>query len=345
MRRRDFLKTGTVGAAAMLAAPHIASAQSVSLRLHQFLPPQALIPSQILVPWANALSEATDGDLTIQHFDAMALGGAPPDLMDQARDGIADITMTLGGYTPGRFPRTEVFELPFMMKDPAGTARAYWDMMQGDFQSSEYSDVKILTCWVHGPGVIHVNEPVYEVGDMAGRTLRGPTRVITGLLSELGAEPVGMPVPAIPEALSRGVIDGTVIPWEITSTLRISELLGYHTEFGGDEALYTSTFVLPMNMARYEGLPNDLRDALDSVSGADAAAFAAQAMADGDAPARQIAVDAGNEITTLTGDDITPWKDAAAPVAAGWVADMDAQGIDGAALIAEAQALIDQYSA
>ncbi|MEM1274131.1 MAG: TRAP transporter substrate-binding protein [Pseudomonadota bacterium] len=344
MKRRDFLKSAPAGAAIALATPHLAKAQSTALRLHQFLPPQALIPSQILVPWANDLAEATDGDLTVQHFDAMALGGAPPDLFDQSRDGIADVVMTLGGYTPGRFPRTEVFDLPFIMKDPIATARAYWEMMSTDFQDAEYADTQILTAWVHGPGVIHTSEPVERLEDMGGKTLRGPTRVITDLLAELGAEPVGMPVPAIPEALSRGVIDGTVIPWEVTASLRLSELLDYHTEITGDTALYTTSFVLSMNKASYEGLPDDLRTALDSVSGADRAMQAAGAMVAGDAPARQIAVDAGNTVIELDAAEVDRWRAAAAPVTARWVESMAERDIDGQALIDRASALIDQYT-
>lgn len=344
MRRRDFLKTVPMAAAATLAAPHLARAQATSLRLHQFLPPQATIPSGILVPWANMVAEATDGDLTIQHFDAMALGGAPPALYDQARDGIADITMTLPGYTAQRFPRAEVFDLPFMMSDPVATARAAWEMMETDFQESEFSETKILANWVHGPGVIHTHEPVTSVEDMAGRTLRGPTRVITDLLAELGAEPVGMPVPAIPESISRGVINGTVIPWEVTATLRLSELLGYHLEFAGDQALYTTSFVLAMNRRSYDNLPDDLRDALDSVSGPEPSMMGARVMSEADAPARQIAIDAGNTVTTLTEADLGPWREAAAPVTERWVGAMNEQDIDGQALIDRARALIEQFS-
>lgn len=142
----------------------------------------------------------------------MSLGGRPPELMDQARDGVVDMIMTVVGYTPGRFPRTEVFELPFMMTDPVATSLAFWNMVDSDFQNNEYQDVKVLGAWVHGPGVIHSIEPVAKLEDMKGKTVRGPTRVINDLLSELGATPVGLPLPGIPEALSKGVISGTVIP-------------------------------------------------------------------------------------------------------------------------------------
>ena len=342
MKRREFIQT-TAGAAAVLAAPTIARAQEVTLRLHQFLPPPAPVPAMILKPWGEQLAAATNGRITIEHFDAMSLGGRPPELMDQARDGVVDLAMTVVGYTPGRFPRTEVFELPFMMTNPVATAKAYWEMVATDLQNNEYRDVKVLGAWVHGPGVIHTQDGVNSLEDMQGLTLRGPTRVINDLLSELGAEPVGMPLPAIPEAISRGVVKGTVIPWEVTSSIRLSELVSHHTEFAGTESLYTAAIVLVMNKDRYEALPDDLRAILDAEAGEKLSSFATQVMWDMDAPARQIAVDAGNTITTLDEAEVARWKAASQPVIDRWIAEMSGQGIDGAALIEQAKALIAKH--
>lgn len=342
MKRRDFIKK-TGAAAAVMAAPSVARAQEVTLRLHQFLPPPAPVPAMILKPWGESLAAASGGRINIQHFDAMSLGGRPPELMDQARDGVVDMSMTVVGYTPGRFPRTEVFELPFMMTNPVATAKAYWEMVETDFQSNEYADVKVLGAWVHGPGVIHTKAGVSSLEDMKGLSLRGPTRVINDLLSELGAEPVGMPLPAIPEAISKGVVNGTVIPWEVTTAIRLSELVDNHTEFSGEEALYTAAIVLVMNKASYDALPDDLRAILDAESGEKLSAFASQVMWDMDAPARQIAQDAGNTITTLDEAEVARWKEAAQPVIDRWISDMNDQGIDGAALIEQARSLITKH--
>jgi TRAP-type C4-dicarboxylate transport system substrate-binding protein len=284
-------------------------------------------------------------EIDIQHFDAMALGGRPPELMDQARDGVADMTMTLVGYTPGRFPRTEVFELPFMMTDPRATALAFSQMVEQDLQNNEYRDVKVLGAWVHGPGVIHTADGVNRLEDMTGKTMRGPTRVINDLIAELGATPVGMPLPGIPEALSKGVINGTVIPWEVTPSIRLSELVTNHTEFGGSEALYTATIVLVMNRARYEALPDDIRAALDAESGDNLAAFAAEVMEAADAPGRAIAEAAGNTIVELDEAEVARWKEASQPVVERWIADMAERDIDGQALIDRARALIAENTA
>ncbi|WP_439156152.1 TRAP transporter substrate-binding protein [Yoonia sp.] len=344
MDRRTFMLSVAPAAIVAGSLPGAAAAQEVSLRLHQFLPPVATVPAHILKPWGERLAEVSGGRLGVQHFDAMALGGRPPELLDQARDGVVDMTMTLVGYTPGRFPRSEVFELPFMMTDPVATSLAFWEMMETDFQNNEFSDVKVLGAWVHGPGVIHTETPMTKLEDMAGRTMRGPTRVINDLLSELGATPVGMPLPAIPEALSKGVVNGTVIPWEVTPSIRLTELVSNHAEFSGEEALYTATIVLVMNKAKYEALPDDLRAILDAEAGAKLSGFAAQVMYEYDKPGRDIAVAAGNNIVQLDEAEVARWKEASQPVVARWVAEMETKGIDGQALIDRAKSLIAEKS-
>ena len=153
-----------------------------------------------------------------------------------------------------------------------------------------------------------------------------------------------MPVPAIPEALSKGVIDATTIPWEVTGALKTSELVSYHTEFTGP-MLYTITFVLAMNQAVYNDLSDDLKAVIDANSGLDFSIFAGGVMQDMDAPARDIALDAGNEVLTLNATQSAAWATAAQPVYDAWIADVAGKGLDGAALIAEARALMGAYTA
>ncbi len=196
MKRRTLMKSVAAGVfASTMMTAGAAFAETTTLRLHQFLPPVATVPKHILKPWAERVEAASDGTLKIEHFDAMALGGRPPELMDQAIDGVVDMAMTVVGYTPGRYPKTEVFELPFMMTDPIATSLAFWQLVEDDLQDGEYKDLKVLGAWVHGPGVIHTKEPVTKLEDLAGKKLRGPTRVINEMLSELGATP-SRPAPA-----------------------------------------------------------------------------------------------------------------------------------------------------
>jgi TRAP-type C4-dicarboxylate transport system substrate-binding protein len=318
-----------------------AMAQEVTLRLHQFLPPQSAVPAHILDPWADAIEAASDGRIEIQRFPSMQLGGSPPQLIDQVIDGTVDIVWTLPGYTPGRFPRTEVFELPFIITggNAEAASRAFWQLAEETMMQTDFADLHVLGLWVHGPGVIHSKTPITDVADLAGVKLRAPTRTTNMMLSALGATAIGMPVPAVPEALSQGVIDATVIPWEVTTSLRVAELVDHHTEFGG-EALYAATFVLAMNPDSYAALPADLRAIIDAHSGLEFSANAGRVQQDYDAPGRAMAEDRGNTIITLAPDQVDLWRAAAAPTIQTWIADLTASGIDGAALVDRARALI-----
>jgi len=333
------MKKLILAAAGLLLTTTAAAAQEVTLRLHHFMGEKAPLHGKMMVPLAAAIEEASEGRMKVEVFSGMSLGGRPGDLYDQAADGAVDIVVTLPGYTAGRFNRSEVFELPFMMKDPVATAEAYYDLITEELQDGEFEETKILTSWVHGPGVLHSKEPISSLEDMVGQEMRGPTRVVTDLLGELGATPVGMPLPLLPENLSKGVISGTVLPWEVTPSIRLAELVSNHTELSGDTSLYTAVFIMAMNWDSYEGLPDDLRQILDDHTGKGLAASTAQVMLDADAGGRNVA--SGNTFITLDGAEVERWKAAAQPVVDRWVTRAGEMGFDGEAAIAQARALID----
>lgn len=320
-----------------------AAAQEVTLRLHQFLPAQANVPAHILDVWADKVETDSEGRIKIDRFPSMQLGGAPPQLIDQAIDGVADIIWTVAGYTPGRFPQLEVFELPFISPDAEATSRAFWELAEERMMDTDFAAFKPLGLWVHGPGVIHSNRPITDVADLRGLKLRAPTRTTTTLFTELGATAVGMPVPAVPESLSRGVIDGAVIPWEVVPALKVQELVANHTEFPG-EALYTTAFIMAMNTAAYAALPADLQTVIDANSGLEFSAFAGRTMQEYDAPGRALAQDAGNNIITLTDAQVADWRAASQLTIDNWIAEADAAGIDGAGLYEAATALIAKHN-
>ncbi|MEZ5809080.1 MAG: TRAP transporter substrate-binding protein [Zhengella sp.] len=332
-----------VGAGAVMGTSVASFAQEVTLKLHQFLPAQANVPKYVLDVWADKVEEQSGNRIKVERYPSMQLGGKPPELIDQVRDGVVDVVWTVIGYTPGRFPRTEVFELPFMVTTAEPASRAFWEMFEKDMKDEEFKDVHIIGGWVHGPGVIHANKEVRVPSDLNGMKIRGASRTVNMLLEELGATPVGMPVPAVPEALSKGVIDGTTIPWEVTAALKVPELVKNHTEFTG-RALYTVTFVLAMNKAKYESLPDDLKKVIDDNSGMEFSAFAGKTQEYYDGPARELAVKANNNIVTLNEEETAAWREAAQPVYDKWIADMNAKGYDGQALVNEAEALIKKYS-
>jgi len=339
-RRSTLLAVGAIAAATMAGS---AVAQTVTLRLHQMLPPQATIPAKALIPWAQKVEAESGGKIKVQLFHAMQLGGAPPQLFDQAKDGIVDLTWTVLGYTPGRFNKTEVFELPFMSGSAEQSSRAIQEYVE-KYAADEFKDVKLIAVHTHGPGLFHTKAPVTGLESLRGMKVRGGSRVINNMLTKLGATPVGMPVPAVTEALSKGVIDGTTIPWEVTPALKVSELVKNHTTFAGKEGLYTQTFAFSMNKASYDKLPADLKAVIDKNSGIETAAMFGRAMDEGDKAGLGIAQRAGNNIVALDVAETQRWRRTAATVETDWVNEMKGKNIDGAKLVSEARALIAKHS-
>lgn len=333
--------------AAVALSSGAALAQEVTLRMHQFLPAQANVPTLVLDVWADNVERDSGGRIRVERYAAMALGGTPPELMDQAMDGVADIIWTVNGYTPGRFPQTEVLELPFMVSNARAASAALWQMYDSNFQNMQdaFEGVHMLGMWVHGPGMFHTSRPVRVPADLQGMKIRGGSRGVNDLLALVGAEAIGLPVSGVPEALSRGVIEGTTIPWEVTSALRVSELVTNHTEFGSSAGLYTLTFSFAMNQDAYDALPADLQEVIDRNSGRDFSIFAGGTQADADGPARQIAVDRGNNIFTVSEEEAAQWAAVVEPLYARWIADMQGRGIDGQALLDQTRALMAEYEA
>ena len=343
MNRRGTLMALGLAASSLFGGAAMAQ-DVVTLRLHQFLPGQATIPAKAIAPWAKKVEAESGGKIKVQLYPAMQLGGAPPQLFDQARDGVVDLTWTVLGYTPGRFPKTEVFELPFITTTGEASSRAIQEYVE-TYAADEFKSVKLIAVHTHGPGLFHTKSPIAKLEDLKGMKIRGGSRIINNMLGKLGATPVGMPVPAVTEALSKGVLDGTTIPWEVVPALKVQELVKNHTTFSGAYGLYNSTFAFSMNQGSYDKLPADLKKVIDNNSGIETAALFGRAMDDGDKVGRGLAEKAGNTIVALDEAETKRWRDlAASAVEADWLTEAKSKGFDGAKLAAAARALIAKHS-
>ena len=312
------------------------AAEPVELRLHTFNSPSSIAVTEFLRPWAAEVALRSGGRVTIQVYPAMQLGGRPGDLYGQARDGVVDIAWTLPGYSPGRFPLTEVFELPFVCSDAVATSAAL-TAFHRQWMQGEYGDTRPLVFHVTAPGHLHtVTRQVRTLEDLKGLKVRAASQTAAAIVEALGAIPVGMPIPQAYEALSRGVVDGAYIPWTIMRPFRLHEVTRHHTEVG----LSCTPFVLAMNRTRYEGLPADVREVLDDTTGVALARRLGRLWQDDERPGRDIAVERGHSILPLDPAERSRWGRATASVIAGWVAKVDAMGHDGVALLAEAERLV-----
>jgi TRAP-type transport system periplasmic protein len=344
MKRRTLLQTG---AAALATAALVSNAQStVTLKFHTFMAPSSNVWLNMHKAWMAKVEKESGGRIKFEAYPAMQLGGTPVQLFDQARDGIVDIIWTLPGNTAGRFPRVEVFELPFIMTNAEATSRAYWEYVQ-TMAPDEFKDVQVIALQVHGPGVIHTaDKAVKSVADMKGLKMRAPTRQVTKLLGALGATPVGMPLPNIPDALSKGTINGAVIPWEVVPSVKVQELTKFHAEFdpaGG--ALYTTTFVMAMNKAKYNSLPADLKKVIDANSGIETSGWLGKTQNAGDPAGRKTASDRGNTIYTIGAAEAQEFRRASRAIEIEWVEDMNKRGFDGKKLLSGARTLIEKHTA
>lgn len=339
LKRRRLLQltAGTVAAPAVLRLGRAQAAER--LRLHHFLPPTSAGHVDVLTPWAEKVEAATDGALRVRIYPSMQLGGTPPQLFDQARDGVADLVWTLPGNTPGRFPKIEAFELPFVpARSGAVTSKALQEFATAH-AGDEFKEVQPIFFWAHDHGVIHASREVHKQEDLQGLKLRFPTRLAGEALTALGASPIGMPLPQVPEALAQGVVSGCVIPWEVVPSLKINEFVEHHTELPGSPTFYTSTFILAMNKARYDSLPAELRQVIDAHSGLEQAALAGAAWDKASSVAREEVAQGGNEIFTLPEEEAVRWRQATQPVVDAWVKDTP----DGERLLEAARSLIAKY--
>ena len=345
MKRRTFVQGAA--AATVLGVPHLSglAQQSLTLKFHTFMAPMSNVWLGMHKPWMEKVEKESGGRIKFEAYPAMQLGGTPVQLYDQARDGVVDIVWTLPGNTAGRFPRIEVFELPFMMNNAEATSKAYWEYFQTQCPD-EFKETHVLALHVHGPGMFHtVSKQIKSAADLKGLKVRGPTRQVTKLLGSVGAIPVGMPLPQIPDALSKGTIEGCVIPWEVVPSVKVHELTKFHSEFpASSPALYTTTFVMTMNKARYDGLAPDLKKVIDANSGLATSAWLGKTQQGNDAPGRKTAVDRGNTLYTFTAEQTQEFVKLSSAVDDEWVADMDKRGFKGKALLASAKALIAKHA-
>lgn len=343
-RRAACLVTGAALAMLGLAGTGLAQ-ETITLKLHHFLGPNAPAQTDMLAPWAERIEEASEGRVQIEIFPAMSLGGRPPELINQVRDGVVDIVWTVNGYTAGLFPRSEVFELPFIhTNDPVATNLAMREMFD-EYLAEEYSGIKVLFNHVHaGQGIHMVDQEVRSPDDLAGKRIRIPTRTGAWVVEALGANPVSMPVPDLPQSLSRKVVDGALIPWEIIPALKLQDLTDYQIE-GADKTRFgTTTFQVSMNKAKWDSLPEDIQQIFLDNSDDEWVREVGRIWRDIDDKGIALAVEAGNNHITLNEEETAAFQTVLEPVVERWVEEVSAKGIDGNALVEAARAAIAKHA-
>jgi TRAP-type transport system periplasmic protein len=341
--RRNLLASAIATVAAPTVMRMAWADAPIALKLHHAMSSVSVGHDKFLVPWARKIETEADGRIRIDLFPSMQLGGSPARLFDQARDGTVDIAWTMPSLTPGRFPKIEMFELPFVPARRALVSSRALDDFAAVNLKDEFRDVHPLGFSCSDRGVLHANLPIRTIEDIKDLKLHVQTRFAGETVRLLGGHPVPMADGQLPMAITARVIDGCIDPWHLVPPLRLSDLLKTHTEFS-DLSLSSTTFVLVMNKDAYDRLPRDLKAVIDNNSGQFAAGLAGTMWDLGAAAAADMVAERGDTIVTLLPEAVAHWRKATDPVTGIWLKEMKEQKVDGSKLLASARALLAKYA-
>jgi TRAP-type C4-dicarboxylate transport system substrate-binding protein len=291
-----------------------ASAQTVTLKLASFEPPQAPITGGVLAPWAKDVMADSGGTLKIDLFPGGTLGRNPLQQLKLVQDGVADITWTVPGYTPGRFDDTQVAELPFLVTDATSGSLAMTKLHQQGMLRG-FDDIKLLLIGTVPANHIHSREPVKSLADLKGKKIRAGSSQIAKLVEALGAVPVQIGAPQVAESLARGVIDASLNEWNFVATFKIDEVVRHHVAV----PMGTVAVMVPMMKAKYDSLPPQARAAIDKHSGeALARRFGAVVDKTNETTRDRVAKSGKNTVLVPPQAERDAWRVAVQPVTDAW---------------------------
>ena len=251
--------------AAAFAAP--ASAQIVLTASSWLAPSHTLSETQ--KEWCGQLEQKTAGKAKCNILPRGV--SAAPGTLDAVRNGLADLSFTVHGYTPGRFVTTRMAEFAFGGDSSEATSVAFQRLYtKYPAIADEHKGVKVLTVFTHGPGIVfNTKRPITKIDDLAGLKWRVGGGMVNDISKALGMNVTLKPAPESYELLSTGVMDGTLFPAESVEGFKIDKVVKYGTTFPG--GLYNTSFVFMMNQAKYDSLPHDVKKVVDELSGEAAA--------------------------------------------------------------------------
>jgi TRAP-type C4-dicarboxylate transport system substrate-binding protein len=344
-RRSLLAGASSVIVSPFLAGPTFAQEAEFRLKLHHFLARAGNVPAKFITPWAKKIETESKGRIKIDIFPSMQLGGSPQQLFDQARDGVVDFVWTLPAYTAGRFPLIEAFDLPFVgARKAVPNSKALQEFYETNLRD-EFREVRPICFFAQDHGVIHANKAIKSLDELRGMRIRFSARLLGEALRTVGVNAMSIPVPQVPEALAQGVIDGCVLAWEAVPTLKIQELVKFHTEIPGSPTLSTTSFLLAMNKQRYESLPGDLKAVIDANSGVGPAAEAGAIWDDQASVVTDLVQKRRNTIAQLPEDQVKTWQKLVEPIHSSWVKQITDSGRNGAKLLDSARELVAKHQA
>lgn len=313
LTRRAFALGGaTVLGAGMSGA--LAQTSVVELKLSHFVPPQHAFHKWV-VKWAKNIEDESKGRLKITIYPNGQLVGPPNRQFDAARNGIVDIAFCLHGVTPGRYPMTELANLPFVW--PSGGANVplmskRMTELAPKYLAAEHKGLHILFMEMANPVLVYSAVPMHSVADYKGKKIRYASITNKELLDAMGAVPLLVPPPETQDALAKGIVEGATFPHEAGLAYDLASVVHYAIE----PPFASATFAMVMNPAKYRSMPSDLRAILDKESGVTGAVSFGKAWEAQETFARNLeTTKKGLQIITLPPGEVAKMKALAKPIA------------------------------
>jgi TRAP-type C4-dicarboxylate transport system substrate-binding protein len=310
---------------ALLFVPSHAGAQAkqINLKFATFVTPMHWV-SISFENYAKEVEKRTNGRIKVTMFHANTLAPGPQ-ILDAVTKGIADMGYASISYTQGRFPLTEVVGLPLGYKSGLIGTRMMNEYLI-KFKPKEFDAVKVMWLQVHGPGVLHTTKkPVSKLEDLQNMKIRS-TGTSSRVAAALGASPVGMPMSEAYDALSRGIVEGILAPFEALKSWKLGEVTSYTTEEWG--AAYADTLYIVMNKEKWNSIPADLKPVMEKLN-AEWLERDGKGWDDSDVEGRDFMTKRGNKIVTLSKQENERWAAKVEPLLAEYVKNTKAKGLPG----------------
>jgi TRAP-type C4-dicarboxylate transport system substrate-binding protein len=249
--------TMKLAAAALVFLPLLAQAQPAKLKFAVFSPDTERLFNTVKKPWVAEVNKASGGTVEVELYPNGALGRAPQQQAQMVLDGVSDIGFIVPPFTPGRFPDTEVLELPGLFQDIAEGTRVYTRLVEAGVLR-DYGDYIPIAMWSTPPFSLHANQPLGSVKDLKGKKIRGSGVIQIESLKALGAVPVGMPPTEVPEAMSRRTIDASTSQPAVVFDFGLARVTSHHYFI----RLGVVPLAVVMNRKKFEALPRAGQDAI-----------------------------------------------------------------------------------
>lgn len=339
---KRFIRLAVAGFA--LAFAGTAAAQTpTTLRIGNWLPGHHLIPRGIIEPWAKAIERESNGTLKLDLMPSAV--GRPPEYFDYVVNGVIDIGYGVSGHNPGRFTMTQVMDLPFMSPDPWGGAAAAWLTYERYGQRyNEHRGAKVLGLWVHSEPMIFMRSaPFTTLEDLKGKKIRVGGNVTGRIIQALGGAPIQLPPTEAQQAMASGVADGITFPQESIEFFKITPVIKGATRIPG--GLYTDTFWLAINEAKWAGLSAEQKRAFEKHSGLAVALLSGWAWTNGDNHGRAALDRNGVQFVDLGEADVGKARTALKVLEEEWLAEAKKRNLPGDEILAYARTMAEQYRA